>query len=244
MNHLAILASSGTTANTIVQGIVTGVICVIILGCLFYIVYRKKKQDTETSISEEINNILDNITDIVIDTLLAAIKDINFDDYETIADAQAEFLTGVYDKVYDYIFGILEEEYKDKQNIIELCHTLLTRERVEDFVNEIFGREEIQSKLIDQYNSYIEAKTASAEAEDQEAEAEGEQYENGTIPTDDNPPVEDLDPTKIPGVEEGELIPQEEKEEETVDLKNDPSVEVVKTETVSIEDAIEKASEE
>ena len=72
----------------------------------------------------------------------------------------------------------------------------------------------------------------------------GEQYENGTIPTDDNPPVEELDPTKIPGVEEGELIPQEEKEEETVDPKNDPSVEVVKTETVSIEDAIEKASEE
>ena len=108
----------------------------------------------------------------------------------------------------------------------------------------MFGKEEVQSKLIDQYNIYIKEKTASAEAEDQEAEAEGEQYENGTIPTDDNPPVEDLDPTKIPGVEEGERIPQEEKEEETVDPKNDPSVEVVKTETVSIEDAIEKASEE
>lgn len=228
-----IIFASSTTVTDVVQGIITGVICLLILGAVFYIIYRKKKENTNLSLNEEINKILNDITDMVVQILTDTIKNIDFGKYESIAEAQAAFLQEVYDKVYTYAFSILEEEFKDQKNLIELAKSILTRERIEEFVNEIFGREEIQSKLITHYNEYIEEKTAEAQKEDEAAEQKGQDYENGTIETDDIP-VEDLDPTKLPGVEDPELIPHEEREEEVIDPENDPSVEIVKTETVPI----------
>lgn len=238
MNFI-ILATS--TASTVVQGVVTGIVCLIIIGAAFFVIYQKKKSDTNAFIDEEINNMLNNITDMVIETLTSTIKNIDFNNYQSIADAQAAFLTEVYDKVYTYAFDMLEEEYKDRQNLIELAETLLTRERIEDFVNNLFGKEEIQSKLISQYNVFLETKNVNAEKEDEEAELEGQKYEDGTIETD-NTPIEDLDPNKLPHVDEPELNPQEEREEEVIDIKNDSSVEVVKTETVPIEDILSEVS--
>ena len=92
---------------------------------------------------------------------------------------------------------------------------LVDRKRIKEYVNIIYSEDEIQDKLAELYNTALSSKNKEIEENDSELAAEAEQYEN-EVADDENSAVEELDPTRLPGVEE-EIIPPSEEESDVVD---------------------------
>ena len=224
MNFSFLLLTADNTAN-IVGTVVGAIILVLLVGLL---VYRYK---TKPNGDQELEDFLSAIQVIVKDRIIEFIDKF---DFETIKEDYANMQATLINGLYDDIWKLVEEEYEDVYNneenavLYKILNKLITREKIESYVNTIFAQEDIQQKLADLWNTALEKKNKEIEEEDAKLEKEAEEYETDKV-SDEESDVEELDPTKLPGVEE-EIIPPSEEESDTVDPD---TVEIVETADVS-----------
>lgn len=224
MNFSFLLLTADNTDN-IVCTVVGAIILALLVGLL---VYRYK---TKPNGDQELEDFLSAIQVIVKDRIIEFIDKF---DFETIKEDYANMQATLINGLYDDIWKLVEEEYEDVYNneenavLYKILNKLITREKIESYVNTIFAQEDIQQKLADLWNTALEKKNKEIEEEDAKLEKEAEEYETDKV-SDEESDVEELDPTKLPGVEE-EIIPPSEEESDTVDPD---TVEIVETADVS-----------
>lgn len=224
MNFSFLLLTADNTAN-IVGTVVGSIILVLLIGLL---VYRYK---TKPNGEQELEDFLSSIQVIVKDRIIEFIDKFDFETIkEDYINMQATLISGIYDDIWKLVESKYEDTYNTEENAVlyKILNKLLTREKIESYVNTIFAQEDIQQKLADLWNTALEKKNKEIEAEDAKLEKEAEEYETDKV-SDEESKVEELDPAKLPGVEE-EIIPPTEEESDTVDPD---TVEIVETSDVS-----------
>lgn len=210
------------TATISTNDLITYGIGIIIIGLMGYFIYSKYKKDPNGE--AKLNEFFNNIQDIIKEHIIEVIESFDFNNIEdSFNQAQAEFLEDVYNDIWN-LCSLEIEKLADTDTILyALLKKTITKEKIEDYVLTILSEDSFMEKLADIYNIALKDKIKEIEEEDKKHEKEVEYYENNIIDTESVP---ELDPTKIPGVEDEFIVPPVEDEEEFVS-SNDPTIEVL-----------------
>lgn len=184
--------------------------------------------------SDEVKN---SVEDIICNVLYQT----DFSKYNSFMDAQADIFKIAYDEIWKHIQIALQEHFGEDK-LYSAILKVATRNLIEDYTNSVFLSENIQEQLTTEMQIQIDNETEDILKEEQQLEKEAEEYEK-----DDYSPgyiIEELDPTKIDGKDDGSYNEPTEDEEEY--NEDDDSIEVVnddKTE-INLDISVEVSDEE
>lgn len=191
----------------------------IIVG-IFILLYNKNYSKNEAALNE----FLDKIENIVKQHIIELIENIDINNIkESFIVFQSEFFGNLYNDIYDLCLEELEKYDKVAGALIK---KVLTKEKIEDYVNILIEDGEIQDKLADLYNAIVKDKVDDIVLADELLAEEVAKYEEDVETNDES--VEELDPmvgdALMPPVEEN-IIPPTEEESDTV--KDDGTIEIL-----------------
>lgn len=214
-----------TTSQLSSETIITTIISLIIL--VAGVVLLVKKYKSMPNGEAELDSFLKDIQSIVRKRIIEFIENFDFSTIkEDYVNLQATLIENVYDDIYNLVEAELEAIYDndDAELIYKAIKKIITREKIESYVNTIYSADDIQDKLADLFNTALADQNKRIEEEDKElnAELESECIENIDIiedVDDSDSTVPYLDPLRLNGVDNGEevIIPPIEEESETVD---------------------------
>ena len=205
------------------ESIVSFVIGVIIIGLMIFFIYRNYSSNENNK--ELLDKFFDNIQDIAKNHIIEAIEKFDFSNVKkSFAEIQADFIKGMYDDIWDLCVSEMDKLKGNDDILYSVLKKLLTKDKIQDYVITLFSDESIQDKLTDIYNTALEEKMEEIKQEDEKLEKESEEYDMGEISEASH--IQKLDPSKVPGVEEEEIIPPVEEESDIVS-KDDPTVEII-----------------
>lgn len=205
------------------ESIISFVIGVIIIGLMIFFIYRKYSSNENNK--ELLDKFFDNIQDIVKNHIIKAIEKFDFSNAKnSFVEIQADFIEGMYDDIWDLCVSEMDKLKGNDDILYSVLKKLLTKDKIQDYVITLFSDESIQDKLTDIYNTALEEKMEEIKQEDEKLEKESEEYDMGEISEASH--IQKLDPSKVPGVEEEEIIPPVEEESDIVS-KDDPTVEII-----------------
>lgn len=205
------------------ESIISFVIGVIIIGLMIFFIYRKYSSNENNK--ELLDNFFDNIQDIVKNHIIKAIEKFDFSNAKnSFVEIQADFIEGMYDDIWDLCVSEMDKLKGNDDILYSVLKKLLTKDKIQDYVITLFSDESIQDKLTDIYNTALEEKMEEIKQEDEKLEKESEEYDMGEISEASH--IQKLDPSKVPGVEDEEIIPPVEEESDIVS-KDDPTVEII-----------------
>lgn len=217
---------STTSAETITSFVVG----VVIIALMIFFIYRKY-----TSIEKDrvlLDQFLNSIQDIAKKHIIEAIENFDFNNIKgTFGELQAEFVQGIYDDIWDLCVAEIDKLKGNDDILYTLLKKIITKEKINDYVITLYSDETIQEKLSEIYNIALKEKFDKIEEEDKKLEQEAIIYDMGEV--SDKSHVKKLDPSKVPGAEEEEIIPPVEEESDVVS-KDDPTIEVI-SEDISAE---------
>ena len=205
------------------ESIISFVIGVIIIGLMIFFIYRKYSSNENNK--ELLDKFFDNIQDIVKNHIIKAIEKFDFSNAKnSFVEIQADFIEGMYDDIWDLCVSEMDKLKGNDDILYSVLKKLLTKDKIQDYVITLFSDESIQNKLTDIYNAALEGKMEEIKQEDEKLEKESEEYDMGEISEASH--IQKLDPSKVPGVEDEEIIPPVEEESDIVS-KDDPTVEII-----------------
>lgn len=217
---------STTSAETITSFVVG----VVIIALMIFFIYRKY-----TFIEKDrvlLDQFLNSIQDIAKKHIIEAIENFDFNNIKgTFGELQAEFVQGMYDDIWDLCVAEIDKLKGNDDILYALLKKVITKEKINDYVITLYSDETIQEKLSEIYNTALKDKFNEIEEEDKKLEQEAIIYDMGEV--SDKSHVKKLDPSKVPGAEEEEIIPPVEEESDVVS-KDDPTIEVI-SEDISAE---------
>lgn len=233
-----LLATSQLTHETITVTIIS----LIILVTSIVLLVKKYKSMPNGEI--ELDNFLKDIQSIVKKRIIEFIENFDFSTIkEDYINLQATLIENIYDDIYDLVEEELEAIYgnDEAELIYKAIKKIITREKIESYVNTIYSADDIQDKLADLFNIALADQNKKIEEEDAELNAENEKeciqdIENAEKEVDDsNSTVPVLDPMKLNGVDNGEevIIPPSEEESDVVDVD---TVEVIEESEVDFDE--------
>ena len=201
---LSAVSDNGTasTVNAPVQMLV-GI--VIIVGAIAIIVFNSKKKDNGEAMLKEFFDILANkIRESIIETLTKY----NFDELVHTDDPYQYLITSIYKKVYDTCMdNVKKVAEEDNHIVLDKITTLLTREKVNEYVDVILDKDsDIKDKITDLINIANEKYNEEAEKEDPNAVVE------------ENDIIENLDELE----EAGEVLDDEDRNSPQLDANFQP----------------------
>jgi len=221
MNFILLTASRFATEDIVT--FVVGLIVLIGAGVLLV-----KKYQSLPDGDKELDQLLHDMQSIVKKRIIEFIDDFDFATIkEDFVNLQATLIENIYDDIWDLIEAEIESVYGNEEGalIYKAISKIITREKIESYVNTIYSHDDIQQKLADLFNTALAEQNKEIEAEDQQRNYEAEQeqiqdIENAENEVDDSEStVPVLDPMKLNGIDNGEeeIIPPTEEESETVD---------------------------
>lgn len=229
-----------TASQTSPETIVTTIITLIILG--LGVVLLVKKYKSMPNGEDELNNFLNDIQGIVRKRILEFIGNFDFNTIkEDYINLQATLIENIYEDIYVLVEAELEAIYGNEEGelIYKAIKKIITREKIESYVNTIYSAQDIQDKLADLFNTALSDQNKKIEEEDAalNAELEADCIEDieDQIEIDDSASIiPPLDPMKLNGIDNGdeEIIPPSEEESETVDAD---TVEIIEEASINFD---------
>ena len=128
-----------------VKEIVLLVVLALMVGFVIWRNYETGKGDAE--VKEFLNSIADKIEGIILDNL----DDIDFGDFSNISEIEQRILNNIIDQVFTIVKDSLVKEVSDKF-VRTLLEKYLTREIIEQFVQQIFMSASVQTVYTQKYN--------------------------------------------------------------------------------------------
>ena len=133
--------------------IVALVLLLIIIGYLVGKYYIDKKNNQE---NEQLKRIFENLKDVIEETMIEYLKNIDISNITNITTMQKEILKELYDKVWDMIMKEIAEMYISDETLADAIKALITRKHVEDFVDQIFAQsDKVQEVVTSKYNQAV-----------------------------------------------------------------------------------------
>ena len=133
--------------------IVALVLLLIIIGYLVGKYYIDKKNNQE---NEQLKRIFENLKDVIEETMIEYLKNIDISNITNITTMQKEILKELYDKVWDMIMKEVTEMYISDETLADAIKALITRKHVEDFVDQIFAQsDKVQEVVTSKYNQAV-----------------------------------------------------------------------------------------
>lgn len=202
--------------------------------------FLKNKKDTPLN-TLKIFIESDEIKQAVEDIICNILYQVDFSKYNSFMDAQAEVFNIAYDEIWKYVQGELHNRFGEDKLYSAILKTA-TRSFIEEYVNSVFLSENIQEQLVEELQIQVNNETEDIIKEEQELEKEANKYEMDEF-DDEGYTVDELDPCKINGKDEGELYnPPSEDDEDYSD--NDDSVEVIQDDKTEIDLSVELTNED
>lgn len=217
-------------------GIIAGVLLLLIAAAAIFFVMRKKDQKKAMEFLEGLGN---NILTIIFQTI-AEFKPSEDPQY-TLADFEAELIHNIYDKTWDYV-----KEEADKNIEVDLItktiFKYIDKDVVVKFIDEILIKNNIQTAIIETYNSErgaaIEEKAVEEDKDLEKEYSDTAQYnesvdeDNDLAPAEEevhteeevaaiNPPKDEEDDVYDPEDDTQELLPEEDNEAPVIITKTD-----------------------
>jgi hypothetical protein len=196
-------------------GLIGGVVLLILIAAALFFMLRNKDKKKAAEFIEGLGSA---ILDITFETIANA-NPSQDPDY-TLADFEAELISNIYDKVWDFV----SKEAEESAEIDVITKTILKyidKDMVVKFIDKMFKEKDIQSKIMDHYRIGRAGIEEKAEEEDKDLEKEysdQEQY-NETVDEDkDLNPAEEKEPTEE---EKAAINPPKDEEDETYDPTDD-----------------------
>ena len=216
-----LLTASQLSPETIVTTIVS--LIILVAGTVMLVKKYKSMPNGEA----ELENFLKDIQGIVRKRIIEFIEKFDFSTIkEDYINLQATLIENVYEDIWNLVDAELKAVYDndDMELIYVAIRKILTKEKIESYVNTIYSSDDIQDKLAELFNTALADQNKKIEDEDAvlNTELESECVEN----IDDLTDVDDtastvpvLDPMKLNGVDNGEevIIPPAEEESDVVD---------------------------
>ena len=135
-------------------GTIASIILLIIIIGYFGIKYYRNREDNEYS--KKLKEVFNNIKDIIEEAMIEYIKNTDITNLNNINDMQKEVLENMYDKVWDLVILKITEMYVSNEELGNTIKTIITRKKIEDFVNQIYEQSKpIQEQVTLKYNQAV-----------------------------------------------------------------------------------------
>ena len=172
---------------------------VLVLAGFFYAFIASKR---DKNAKEEANKFLTGLADEFYKLMVKEIKEFNIEEFnfESIEDYQSTIMTALYDMIYDYTKGKIEEA-SDGDLLTALAIKMLDKETITKVAESVFENGDINGLIKDTWAKYFENKVK--DIEDVEDISVGHDVEGNEIVYSGNEYNEDFDEKNdLPVVEE------------------------------------------
>ena len=211
----------GNTLLAIIGGVV--VLIFIIIAVIIRIKTKPSAYDKEAA-----SNFLNGLSETFYNKMMEIITNINFSEYDSLIEMEADIIKQIYDSVWDYTEVELAKAAKS-DILTAVALKLLDKNSVLKFVDELMEKYEIAQKLETAWAEDFEKRTKGLAEKDTELEKtfsdESQYIEN--VSESDLKPAEQIEPTE----EELASLNPPLDEVDDYDPENDESVEVVEDDT-------------
>lgn len=216
--------SVSSNGNGNAATIMTYIIGVAILAGAGYFIYIKLKKDKEGEAA--LKEFLNNLQDIFKNRITEAIDKFDFNNVSTtdLGEVESEFFEGLYNDLWNLCIKELDSIEKSDDVLYTILKKAITQDKLKQYVETIYSSKDIKDKFESLYHIALQSKLNESAANDAKLVQEQEAIENEDI-NNESSTVADLDPKKLPGVEET-INPPVEEESDTVKA-DDPTVEIL-----------------
>lgn len=180
---------NSTALLTVIGGII--VVALIVAA----IVIRFKNNPTAYD-KELAKNFIEGLGDTIYKKIVNIINNIDFSIYESLAELEVDILTQIYDEIWVYVEGQLEEAAKDDV-LTALAIKVINKEYVDKFIDGIMEQFAVNDTLSTSWDDHMEKMVGDIEKEDERIQDEyndPEQY-NESFENEDLPLAEEVVPT-------------------------------------------------
>lgn len=217
--------SNDTNTNSIIIKLIIRVVVVVALFGIFIFAHKRHNAQNEVA-KEELEKLFTNLESTIKKYIIEAIDKIDISDIKgSFLDFQADFFKGLYKDITEILYTELEKTCDPL--VVALIKKMLTEEKIEEYVNNILNNKDISALITDIANKMNKEHNKEAEEDDKKLQEEYEKLETEDVDDKDSS-VEKLDPSVVIDPEKNykeEINPP--KEEESDEIKDDGSIEVI-----------------